>query len=410
MRIPDLLRNRNFDLYWSGVVLSEIGSRGTFATNLFHIYTLTGSTLQTGLVGLFQAGALVVLSPLGGAYADRVQRRRLLQVTQAFSLLVSLALAVLTITGSITSWQILVSVLLNTAAETFDRPARQSLIPALVRREDLVGAFALLNPSREVAILLGPALAGLLIAAFGPQAMYLTDVATFGTMVVMLQFLRVPAAPTEAKQVSLVANIREGFAWLRRRPLILQLIGLDLSCSLFAAYRALLPALATDVLGVGPTGYGLLSAAPSAGALIGSALLFRLVRTVRSGHIILCSTAAYGAAAILLAQAPGIGLALAGAMGLGLFDAMHTTIRHAAVQLEVPDDIRGRVTSTYQIASRGGPALGDLNVGAAAGVIGPVMALSLGGAVPIITTVAVFLRGRRVRQYQAPQHARASGT
>jgi MFS family permease len=410
MRVPALLRNRDFDLYWSGVVLSEIGSRGTFAANLFHIYTLTGSTLQTGLVGLFQAGALVVLSPLGGAYADRLQRRRLLQVTQAFSLLVSLALALLTVAGTIAPWQILVSVLLNTAAETFDRPARQSLIPALVRREDLVNAFALLNPSREVAILVGPALAGLLIAVFGPEAMYLTDVVSYAVMVVVLQFVRVPATAPSATHVSIIANIREGFAWLRHRPLILQLIGLDLSCSLFAAYRALLPALATDVLGVGATGYGVLSAAPSAGALIGSALLLRLVRTTRSGHIILGATAAYGAAAIVLAQAPAFALAVVGAMGLGLFDAMHTTIRHATVQLEVPDEIRGRVTSTYQIASRGGPALGDLNVGAVAGVIGPVTALTLGGTVPIVTTLAVLFRGRRIREYQVPQHADAPGT
>jgi MFS family permease len=229
MRVPGLLHNRNFDLYWSGVVLSEIGSRGTFAANLFHIYTLTNSTLQTGLVGLFQAGALVVLSPLGGAFADRFQRRRLLQITQTFSLLVSLALAILTIAGTITPWQILVSVLLNTAAETFDRPARQSLIPALVPKEDLVQAFTLLNPSRELAILIGPALAGVLIAGFGPEAMYLTDVSSFAVMVVVLQFLRVPASRSEARHVSLLANIREGFAWLRHRPLILQLIGLDLS-------------------------------------------------------------------------------------------------------------------------------------------------------------------------------------
>jgi MFS family permease len=331
----------------------------------------------------------------------------LLQVTQSCALLVSLALAILTITGTIAPWQILVSVLLNTAAETFDRPARQSLIPALVPKEELVQAFALLNPSRELAILIGPALAGVLIAGFGPEAMYLTDVASFAAMVVVLQFLRVPVTPSQARRVSLLANIREGFAWLRHRPLILQLIGLDLSCSLFSAYRALLPALSLDVLGVGATGYGILAAAPSAGALIGAAALFRLARSARSGVIILASTAAYGLSAIMLAQAPVFGVALVAAGGLGLFDAMHTTIRHAAVQLEVPDEIRGRVTSTYQMASRGGPALGDVNVGAIAGQLGPVLALSLGGIVPVLAAAAVTLRGRRVREYQVPQHTSA---
>lgn len=403
MRLPALARNRDFDLYWSGVVLSEIGTRGTFAANLFHIYQLTGSTLQTGLVGLFQALALVFLSPLGGAYADRVNRRRLLQAMQGFSLLVSLGLAVLTITGIIQPWHILVSVLLNSAAETFDRPARQAIIPALIPRKDMVQAFALLNPSREVAILIGPAMAGFLIAGFGVGAVYLVDVASYVVLVVVLQLLKIPTPPNPAASHSVRNNIVEGFAWLRGRPLILQLIGLDLACSLFAAYRAVLPALSTDVLGVGASGYGLLSAAPSAGALLGAAVVYRLAKTARSGHIVLGATAAYGVAAIVLAQAPVFALALVAAAGLGLFDAMHTAVRHAAVQLETPDQMRGRVTSTYQIASRGGPALGDLNIGALAAPLGPVTALTVGGVVPIVAAAATALRGANVREYQVPQ-------
>ncbi len=404
MRISTLLRHRDFRLYWSGVVLSEIGTRGTFAANLFHMYALTGSTLQTGLVGMFQAVALVLLSPLGGAYADRVDRRRLLQVTQAVSLTASLALAVLTLVGAIQPWHILLAVLFNTAAETFDRPARQALIPALVPREELVPAFAVINPSREIAILIGPALAGFLIAVGGPEAMYFTDVASFAVLIVALQFIRATMPRGEARHLSVLANIREGFAFVRHRPLILQLVGLDLSATVFGAYRVVLPALATDVLAVGPTGYGLLSSAPSAGALIGSAIVFRLAATARSGHIVLWSTAAYGLSAVALAQSGMFVLALLAAAGLGLFDAMATTIRHAAVQLETPDEIRGRVTATYQIASRGGPAIGDMTIGAVAGALGPVGALSLGGLVPVAVAASTAAGGRRVRAYQVPQH------
>jgi MFS family permease len=405
VRKTGLLRNRDFGWYWIGVVLSEIGTRGTFAANLFHIYHLTGSTLQTGLIGLFQAIALISLSPLGGAFADRLDRRGLLRATQSFSLLVSLGLAVFTLTGLITPWIIVVSVLLNSAAETFDRPARQALIPALVQKGDLVQAFALINPSREVAILVGPAMAGFLIAGFGPAGMYLVDVASFALLVVILSFLRIETRPTtEAKRASIWTNISEGFAWVRCRPLILQLIGLDLSCTLFGAYRVVLPALATDVLGVGASGFGILAAAPSAGALIGSAVIFRMARSVRSGHVVLAATAAYGLCAIGLARAPVFMLAVLAAAGLGVFDAMHTTIRHAAVQLEAPDEIRGRVTALYQIASRGGPALGDLNIGAIAGLMGPVAALSLGGVLPILAAAGITVSGGRVRDYQVPQH------
>lgn len=406
MRVADVLRSRDFSLYWSGVVLSEIGTRGIFMANLFHMYQLTGSTLQTGLIGLFQAVALIVLSPLGGAWADRMERRTLVQAMQFLALLVTLGLAVLTLTGEVQSWHILIAVLLSTAAETVDRPARQAIIPALVRKQDLVQAFALLNPSREVAILVGPALAGFLIAGFGPAGMYLAGVATHLVLIVILQFLPVPVPPSETKNSSVWHNIEEGFAWLRHRPLILHLIGLDLACTLFGAYRAVLPALATDVLHVGASGFGLLAAAPALGALVGSAMVFTLARLMRSGVLVLGATAAYGLVVIGLGQAPMMVLALMAAAGLGLFDAIHTTIRHAAVQLEVPDTLRGRVTSTYQIASRGGPALGDLTIGGVAGALGPAMALSLGGIVPIVAAGAAAVWGHMVRSYQVPSHER----
>ena len=132
MALPEVLRHRDFDLYWSGVVLSQIGTRGTVAANLFQVYALTGSVTQTALVGLGQAVALLVLSPIGGAYADRVDRRRLLQAAQAVSMVVAFALTALTMTGSAQSWHVLVSVLLTTAAASFDQPARQAIIPALV--------------------------------------------------------------------------------------------------------------------------------------------------------------------------------------------------------------------------------------------------------------------------------------
>ncbi|MGH3750076.1 MAG: MFS transporter, partial [Micromonosporaceae bacterium] len=310
MKLPPLLRNRDFGLYWVGTVLSEIGARGTIVANLYHIYHLTGSTLQTGLVGLVQAVALIVLSPLGGAWADRVDRRRLLCLTQTLALLVSLGLAVLTLSGDIQPWQILLAVLLVTGTETFDRPARQALIPAVVPKQHLVSAFALVNPSREIAILVGPALAGLLIAVSGPAGMYLADVFSYLVLIAALGWLRISVPASHARHDSVWRNIREGFTWIVRRSLIMQLIGLDLVCNLFGAYRALLPALAADVLKVGASGYGLLAAAPAVGALIGSALVIRFSRTVRAGRIVLWATAAYGITVIALAQAPGFAVAL----------------------------------------------------------------------------------------------------
>lgn len=400
--LPEVLKNRDFGLYWSGVVLSQIGTRGTIAANYFHVYALTDSIAYTGLVGAGQAVALLLLSPLGGALADKYDRRRLLQWAQVAALLVSLGLTVVTVTGVVAAWHVVVSVLLTTAAATFDQPARQALIPALVGRRHIGEAIALLNPSREVAVLLGPLLSGLFIAISGPGLMYLIDALTCAVLIVVLIFIRTPPLVSDkAPPKSVFGSIAEGARYVVRRPLITSLMALDLAATVLAAYRVLLPALTTDVLDVGATGYGVLSSAPSAGALLATYTIFRVVKdSRRQGRVLLFATFLYGIAAIGLAQSPVIWLAVGAALLLGAFDAMATTIRHAAVQIDTPDEIRGRVTAFYQMGSRGGPAIGDLVMGAFAGVVGPAVALTTGGVGPILVALGFWLRPNVVRDYR----------
>jgi MFS family permease len=400
MAVPAVLRNRDFDLYWAGVVLSQIGTRGTVAANFYQVYELTGSITYTGLVGAAQAVALLMLSPLGGALADRFDRRRLLQVAQAVAMLVAVALAWLTFTDRAEAWHVVLSVVLTTAAATFDQPARQALIPALVPRSQLAQAIALLNPSRELAILVGPLLAGIFITIAGPGLMYAVDALTYAALIGALALLRIPSLSFAGERRSVLGSIADGARYVLHRPLIYNLMALDLAATVFSAYRVLLPALAVDVLRVGSTGYGVLSSAPSAGALLATYTVFRTVeRSRRQGRVLLASTALYGACAILLAQSPVFVLAVLAAGLLGAFDAMATTIRHAAVQIDTPDEIRGRVTAFYQMSSRGGPALGDVVVGAFAGVVGPVAALTVGALVPIAVAGGFALRDNVVRAY-----------
>ncbi|MFG1708577.1 MFS transporter [Nonomuraea sp. M3C6] len=398
--IPAILRNRDFTLYWAGVVLSQIGTRGTVAANFYQVYQLTGSVAYTGLVGGAQAVALLVLSPLGGAFADRLDRRRLLQAAQAVALLVAVALSWLTLIGQAEAWHVVISVVLTTAAATFDQPARQALIPALVPKNQIGQAVALLNPSRELAVLVGPLLSGVLISLAGPGLMYVIDAATYAVLVGVLATLRISKLEPAAERRSILGSIAEGAKYIAHRPLIYNLMLLDLSATVFSAYRVLLPALALDVLHVGATGYGVLSGAPSAGALIATYAVFRTVqRSQRQGRVLLVSTVLYGISAILLAHLPVFLLAVLAALLLGAFDAMATTIRHAAVQIDTPDEIRGRVTAFYQMSSRGGPAIGDVVVGAVAGVIGPVAALTIGGLGPMVVAGWSWLRGGVVRSY-----------
>ena len=212
------------------------------------------------------------------------------------------------------------------AAQTFDGPARQALIPALVSKERLVDAFALVNPTRELAILIGPALAGVLIATIGAGAVYAFDAVTYAVLIVLLAMLHVPRVMAAPKTQSIWASIGEGFAYLRQRKLIWQLMSLDFAATFCIGYRVLLPTLARDVLGVGAAGYGILAAAPAAGAIVGSAVIYRLRAVQAKGAMMLGATVGYALAAILLGLAPTFGVAVVAAGALGVFDAITTTL------------------------------------------------------------------------------------
>jgi MFS family permease len=399
--IPAVLNEPGFRLYWLGTVLSNVGTRGTVAANLWQVLLLTNSTAEVGLVGLSEALALLVLAPLGGAIADRVDRRILLQVTQSTSLVSSASLTVLTFGGWIQAWHIYLAVVAVSAAQSFEGPARQALIPALVRRERVVDAFALTNPTRELAILLGPPLAGILIAVSGGAGyVYAFDAITYAVLVVFLVFIHISPVEGPRRIESVWESIFEGFKYVKSRRLIWQLMSLDFSATFFGAYRVVLPTIARDILQVGATGYGVLGAAPAAGAILGSGIVFRLRSFEHKGWLILAATAGYACGCVLLANAGGFVVALVAAGWIGICDAMAATFRQVLVQMDTPDRLRGRVSSAYQMVSRGGPSLGSAQMGAVASALGPPLGLTLGASVTLVYAALLALRGRTIRQYK----------
>ena len=408
-RLPLVLRHRDFRRYLAGVVFSQIGTEGTFAVMLYHVYQLTGSTVQTGLVGGAQGLAVFLLSPLGGYCADRMDRKVLLQIAQAVSLVSSLALALTTLFGVVEAWHVLLAALVNTAALTFDRPVRKAIIPAMIPRDELVQGFSLMSPAGEISRLVGPGVGGLLVAAGGPGFVYLLDALTFLGLIVVVATLRIPHTPPTATAMRIWSSISEGVRFVRNRPLIIHLMSLDLSAMIFAAYRVVLPAIAIDVLLIGPTGYGMLAAAVPVGALIGGVIVYRLAAiSTPAGRVIIASTVAYGLAAILLAQSRTFPLALVAAGLLGFFNAVTTVLRHAAVLLVTPDPLLGRVSALYGMSAGGGPALGDLQMGWLSRVLGVTLALSLGGLVPIVWAIAVGLTSSTVRDFRTTEQQTAS--
>ena len=393
-RVPPLaaLGHRNFRLLYLGLLVSTMGSQITRAASAWLIYELTGSAAALGLAGLFAALPLIPMSLLGGALADAVERRRLLLAVQALALATVAGLAALTATGRIAVWHLYVANFLITIVGVLDRPARQALIPSLVAPAHLLNAYTLMTILGQAAGLVGPVIAGLTLAVAGPTAAFGVDAVTFLAVVLALLLMDVPPITGGGRTISL-GSIGEGLHFVRSQPIIVGLLGLDVVAMLFGYYPTLLPVFA-DLLDAGPAGFGLLTAAPAAGSLLGAGIMLLVGRLRHPGWVMLAAVAGYGVGLIGLGLSRWFPLALAFGALLGLTDAISMAIRHAATQLHTPDALRGRVSSVFQISVQGGNSVGALDAGFAAALLGAGPATALGGG---LVLVAVTLFGWLVR-------------
>jgi MFS family permease len=387
------LAHPQFRLLFFGLVVSMLGNQFTRVASAWVVWELTGSAAALGLAGLVAALPLVPVSLLGGALADAVERRRLMLATQLLALLTAASLALLAAAGRIEVWHLYLAGLLITVSGALDRPARQALIPSLVPREHLLNAYALMTTSMQAAGLIGPALAGLLLAFAGAAAAFAVDTVSFLAVVVALLLLRVPPIAGGGRAVSL-SSIGEGLRFVLGRPIIVGLLGLDVAAMLFGYYPPLLPVIADSVLRAGEVGFGLLAAAPAVGSLAGGGLMLVIGQLRRPGWVMLGAVAGYGLALVGLGLSVWLPLSLLCAGLLGLTDAISVAIRQTAVQVHTPDEFRGRVSSLAQITFQGGNAIGAVNSGFAAAAFGIGPAAVLGG---VLVGLVVALFGWLVR-------------
>ena len=388
-RVPPLaaLGHRNFRLLYFGLLVSTLGSQITRAAIAWLLYELTGSAAALGLAGLFAALPLLPMSLLGGALADAVERRRLMLAAQGLALLTIAALAALAATGRIAAWHLYVANALITVVGLLDRPARQALIPSLVAPAHLLNAYTLMTVLGQVAGLAGPVLAGLALAAVGPAGAFGIDALTFLAVGLALLLMKVPPIVGGGRRLS-PGSVGEGLRFVRSQPLIAGLLGLDMAAMLFGYYPTLLPVFA-ERLGVGPRGFGLLAAAPAAGALAGAVVMLLVGQLRRPGWVMLGAVAGYAVGLVGLGLSTSFPPALAFGALLGFTDAISMTIRHAATQVHTPDELRGRVSSVFQISVQGGNSAGALTAGFAAAALGAGPATVLGGGL-VLATVALF--------------------
>lgn len=397
------LRHRDFRLLWIGQSISVTGSQMQLAAINWHIYLLTHSALALGLVGACRAVPIILCSLMGGVVADVVDRRRLMVVTQSIMLLCSAILALVTFSGLRHAWPIFLLTAIASAAWAFDTPARQSLMPTLVPIKDFPNAASLSILVFQIGLISGPPLAGFLLATHGPDLVYGINAASFIAVIVGLLLMHTSGKPekseTEKSEISLKALV-EGLRFVWRTPIIVQTMTLDFVATFFASANQLLPIYAKDILNVGARGYGLLAAAPAAGAIVAGLVMARLGVLKKQGVTVMVSVAFYGAAMIAFGVSRVFWISLLMLALTGAADTVSTILRQTIRQLVTPNKLRGRMTSINMIFFMGGPQLGEVEAGTVAALFGAPISVVTGGAACVLAAVFALIKAKNLRRYE----------
>jgi MFS family permease len=392
------LKHRDFRLLWAGQFVSTLGTQMQTVALGWHVYLLTGSALQLGALGLMRAIPTISFALIGGTLADARDRRRLLIVTQTILAAFSSVLAIATQAEFVSVTLIYAVTLLSATADTFDDPARQALIPNLVPRHRLPQALTLNILAGNVATIVGPAVGGVAIAAFGLGFTYWLNVASFGAVIgALLAMHSRPEVPVMVRGG--IHAVIDGLRFVRHNTVILSLMVLDFLATFFGSALVLLPIFASDILEVGAQGLGLLYSAPAVGAVVGGLALSALPAYRKPGRMVLGSVACYGLAIIAFGAAPSFLVALLALGASGVADTVSMTFRHTIRQLATPDHLRGRIAAVHGVFSGGGPELGDFEAGVTARLFGTQPAVIIGGIAVIVVAAGTAILSPRIREY-----------
>jgi MFS family permease len=381
-RITRAFQHRNYRLFFTGQSISLIGTWMTRITTSWLVYRLTGSPFLLGLVAFCGQVPTPLLTPFAGVLVDRWDRHRILVITQALSMAQSGALAVLTLGGLITVPQVLVLQALQGVINAFETPARQAFVVQMVDdRRDLPNAIALNSSMVNGSRIVGPSIAGILIAAVGEGWCFAIDAISYVAVIFSLLAMRVPRTPPPARKTRMLQELRTGFRYVAGSPALrTPLVLLAIVTGTGIPYSALMPAMATEVLRGGPYAYGVLMAASGLGALLGGLYLASRHSVVGLGRIIAGATLVFGAALVVFALSRTMWLSLAALplVGAGFMVQMAGT--NTILQTIVEEDFRGRVMAYYTMAFFGAAPLGSLIAGIVAARVGAPVTILLGGA------------------------------
>ena len=404
MALPAGLRalgHRDFRLFWCGQLVSLIGTWMQSVGQSWLVLELTNSPFRLGLIGALQFGPILLFSFLSGAISDRVRKRRLLIGTQTALMVQAFTLAALVWSGRVQFWHVAVLAALYGLATTLDMPSRQSYIAHLVPRGDLMNAIALNSAVFNGARVVGPAVAGLLVARYGTAAAFVMNGLSFIAVIGALVAIRTDGAPSPRSGAGLRAEIAEGVRYAAGTPRVALVMGLLMAVSLFVVnMNVLVPLIARDVLNEGAHGFGLLMASLGVGAVIGAlAVAVLAVGRPPLGMVVGPALAAAGLL-LLLSTARHFGVTAAVLVALGFAQIVFMTSCNTTVQIAVPDALRGRVMGLYALVFAGMTPIGALIMGTVAEHWGVSRACAVGGGAGLLLILA--LTGAWRRWYPAP--------
>jgi MFS family permease len=400
--ISALRESRDFRLLELGTLLTGIGAQAALVALPYQVFVITRSAFLTGLLGAVELAPLVVFSLYGGAIADRFDRRNLLLGTQAALVAIAAVLAVLAFAHTRAVWALFLLAGLISGFAAFESVARTSVIPNAVPPHRLRSALSFNFGMYQLTSVVGPALGGLMIAAWGIGAAYVIDGVTCGAMVAAAAAMGPqPPPPPEGEHPPLLRSVMDGLRYVKREEALVGSFAIDLLAMTFGMPRALFPVLSLTVYHAGASGTGFLFAAVSAGAAVAALTAGWLDHARRLGRIVIGAVLVWGAAitgaGLFSSIAPAIVLfAVAGAA-----DSVSAVCRTTINQTITPDAMRGRMSSVFMLVVRSGPRLGDIEAGSVASLASPRFSVVSGGLACIAGVAAILVAFPALARYEA---------
>jgi len=378
---------RDYRLVFITIACANTSNHMRNVASLYQVYHLSGSSVQLGLAGFFQALPFIFFGLFGGVLADTLNRKKLIVITHTANILPGLLLGILSATGLIQVWHVNVLNVMAGALQVLGGPARQAMIPGVVPQAYILNAVTMATLMMQGSQLTAPVIAGFLIDGVGVHASYFTDAALLVPSVISVLLVRASGRPQgERRQISWRSLI-EGVEFLWHTRIILSLFLLDFFAVLFGFYRPILPIFAAATFAVGARGLGMLYAAPAIGALLGSGTLLTIGDFKRKGALAIMATLAFALSLGFLGLAKWFWMGLAAVAALGFSDSISVAIRRTVVQILAPDEMRGRATSFLTVFAQTTNALGAVIAGAGAALLGAPNAALAGCVLCMLTIV-----------------------